>query len=446
MPVSHEALVPGSGGGVHVPIRWPAFANAAARLAQSVTSADVSGLAFQADTKTLYYLSDAAPTWVALSGGAATSATWTQVAYATALPLDGNKYMPGQLISGAVAFTVAASPVAGGMCNVRLTANGTNTPTFTGIREHGSSQGFDIRSGILNSLCVWYDGTDAWYAWSQEVNAVASDLFPPTVSSASVIVGTPTMIVVVFNEPLDAGFVPAFGSFGITNTGGSDSITGISLSGSSVTLTKSRATLAGDVITISYTQPGTNNIRDVVGNLLANFTGQSVVNAVGASLVLQTLTGISESGGVYSWVSGGIDVSQAANANVGLSGDGYIQATLQAYGGTGTVPCVFTSTSPSYTPFGTAGTYGAYLYQGKWAGIASGAISPNVVNTLTCAAGDIVRIVRSGTTMSIQVSKNAGSSWTTIDSRAVDSARRYLNITYATGGSTFSALTGTGLT
>ena len=94
-------------------------------------------------------------------------------AYAAAIPFTGNLYMPQTTVTGAITFTVAASPVRGAATYLRLVANGTNVPAFTGFNEHIGSAGYDNGNGILNAIWFWYDGVEAWYSVAQEVGAVA---------------------------------------------------------------------------------------------------------------------------------------------------------------------------------------------------------------------------------------------------------------------------------
>jgi hypothetical protein len=80
--------------------------------------------------------------------------------------------MPEQRVSGPLAFTVdSAGAIKGGAAYVRLIANGTNVPTFSGMSEHGSSMGYDGRAGIANLITFWWDGSEYFYSIAQSVNA-----------------------------------------------------------------------------------------------------------------------------------------------------------------------------------------------------------------------------------------------------------------------------------
>lgn len=88
--------------------------------------------------------------------------------------LDGNRSMPQRSITGSLSFSPATSTsVPGGRCSARLVANGANTPTFSGMLEHGSSMGFDGRSGIVNDVTFWFDGNDYWFSVMQAASPIA---------------------------------------------------------------------------------------------------------------------------------------------------------------------------------------------------------------------------------------------------------------------------------
>ena len=105
-------------------------------------------------------------------------------------------------------------------------------------------------------------------------NTPAADATPPTLSTATVNGNT---LVLTYNEALDAGSVPAGGDFmigGVTSV----SVNTVAISGMTVTLTLSAAVTSTDVVTVTYTAPGTNPLQDVAGNDAADLTTRSVTN------------------------------------------------------------------------------------------------------------------------------------------------------------------------
>jgi uncharacterized repeat protein (TIGR02059 family) len=107
-------------------------------------------------------------------------------------------------------------------------------------------------------------------------NSVA-DTTAPTASSAAVANATPTVVAITMSEAMDGNYVPAASAF----TVGGHTVSSVAISGSTINLTVSAAFVNGEAArTVGYAQPGTNNARDVAGNLLASFSGLSITNNV----------------------------------------------------------------------------------------------------------------------------------------------------------------------
>src|SRR5205823_3225668 len=85
-----------------------------------------------------------------------------------------------------------------------------------------------------------------------------------------------TTFTLQFDEPLNAGSVPATSAFAVTmNAGGSpssNSVTGVAVSGSTVTLTLGTAVAGFQSASVAYTQPGSNRLADLAGNETGAFT------------------------------------------------------------------------------------------------------------------------------------------------------------------------------
>ena len=91
-----------------------------------------------------------------------------------------------------------------------------------------------------------------------------------------------TSLTLTYGEGLDGGSRPASGDFTVEVDGSGRSVSGISISGSVVTLTLNPAVEHGDTgIRVSYT-PDTNPIRDAVGNDARGLSSRSVTNTTGA--------------------------------------------------------------------------------------------------------------------------------------------------------------------
>ncbi len=109
----------------------------------------------------------------------------------------------------------------------------------------------------------------------------ANETPAPMFSSASV---NATTLTVTFDEALDGGSAPAGSRFRVSATrpGGSDrTIAGtgtVSLSGMTATVTLGEAVVHGETVTVRYTKPGANALRDAAGNEAENFSGQAAAN------------------------------------------------------------------------------------------------------------------------------------------------------------------------
>ena len=89
-------------------------------------------------------------------------------------------------------------------------------------------------------------------------------------------------LTLTYGEGLDGGSRPASGDFTVEVGGSGRSASGVSVSGSVVTLTLNPAVEHGDTgIRVSYS-PGTNPLRDAVGNEARGLSSQSVTNTTGA--------------------------------------------------------------------------------------------------------------------------------------------------------------------
>ena len=93
-------------------------------------------------------------------------------------------------------------------------------------------------------------------------------------------------LTLTYGEGLDAGSRPASGDFTVEVDGSGRSVSGVSISGSVVTLPLDPAVEHGDTgIRVSYTVPtgaGANPIQDAVGNDARGLNNQSVTNTTGA--------------------------------------------------------------------------------------------------------------------------------------------------------------------
>lgn len=142
------------------------------------------------------------------------------------------------------------------------------------LASAGAAQSSDIivitRNGVELALTAGALATLA---------GAAPDTTAPTATASAVANGSPTIVNVTMSEALDPAFVPAAAAF----TVGGHTVSAVAISGAAINLTLSAPFVNGEAArTLAYTQPGTNNARDLAGILLANFS-RSIVNNVGDS-------------------------------------------------------------------------------------------------------------------------------------------------------------------
>ena len=135
-----------------------------------------------------------------------------------------------------------------------------------------------LTDGTEYAVRVIANGDGANSDPSGEVTATPAETTSPELSSASVDGATLTL---TFDEPLVIGEAPERSAFAVTVAGSGRGVDTVAVSGSVVTLTLVTAVSTGDTVTVDYTAPtGQSDARlqDLVGNVAASFSGQSVPN------------------------------------------------------------------------------------------------------------------------------------------------------------------------
>lgn len=193
-------------------------------------------------------------------------------------------------LTGNLALTLTSSYRS---CPIRIQQDGTGGRTLT-------INGFSvpIASGANNVTYVTavYNDVIAGYDIEYDTNIVGNvggggDVTAPTVTSVTVQNATPTKWDILFNEALDtSGSTAGTGDFSVKINAISQTVTGVSFSGSTVQLTVNPAVANGDVCLVSFVG-GANKIQDVAGNDAASFTDHAVTNNVagGGAVTFDTL-------------------------------------------------------------------------------------------------------------------------------------------------------------
>ena len=109
---------------------------------------------------------------------------------------------------------------------------------------------------------------------------VAGDSTAPMLLSATT---TALELALTYDENLDGGSEPAPSAFTVTVDGASRAVTGVSVGDTKVLLTLASAVRTGDTVTVSYTVPAMNPLRDEASNPAAAFSDHPVTNEVPAT-------------------------------------------------------------------------------------------------------------------------------------------------------------------
>ena len=103
---------------------------------------------------------------------------------------------------------------------------------------------------------------------------------PPKLQSAGV---AGTTLALTFDEALDASSVPAPGAFRVTVEGTRRHVAsgGVAIDGKTVTLTLTTAVARGNTVTVGYTRPSANPLRDDIRDKVESFADKTVTNDTG---------------------------------------------------------------------------------------------------------------------------------------------------------------------
>ena len=124
------------------------------------------------------------------------------------------------------------------------------------------------------------------------------DNIPPQPSAATINGATLTL---TFSETLDPGSIPSPTAFEVTVTAPGQAVssmpkvTGVALGGATVTLTLDTSVRRQDTVTLAYTKPQTEPLKNPVNLPVSSFTGQNVANNTPGA-VATTLSGLALSG------------------------------------------------------------------------------------------------------------------------------------------------------
>ncbi len=146
------------------------------------------------------------------------------------------------------------------------------------VTEDGSTSYTFTDNATVNATTYYYivtaiDGAGNESTNSTEISAISDDT-APTLSSATI---NEAVLILIYDEDLNYGSVPASGDYTVLVNSSPSSISQLEISSDSVIITLNTAVETGDIVTISYTA-NANPIEDSAGNNGANLSGESVTN------------------------------------------------------------------------------------------------------------------------------------------------------------------------
>jgi hypothetical protein len=336
------------------------------------------------------------------------------VAAGLVVPLDSVKTMPRRTVSGALTFTVGAT-ANGGQCVLPIVADGVSAVTFQGFTEAGFSAGFNNTAGILNMVQFFYlDGTP-YFAVSQAVNA--QPIVAPATAYSLSGPSTGTVGVASSNYTLRTNggtssavtFTPSDGGKGGTFTPSTVQI-GAASGATSATFTYTPA--AAGSVSIGVTDNGGLTDPSPIAVTVAAAATRNYIRLIAGST--DAITESVDANGGYDYTApnpnnygGPFGVSTKSLA---ANTDGYFAIVNQQIVASGVLFGFVLSQAMS--SYGDA-KYGVYSdtqadTNYKYLGNPSSSVAT------VMAAGDILRVNRSGSTITIQCSKDNGATFTAI--------------------------------
>lgn len=135
----------------------------------------------------------------------------------------------------------------------------------------------EIQAGYNSGKASAAASLDAFLVACRTAIASFIETVVPTLASAAIGLSNTKRIVLTFSEGIDKRYVPAVTDFAIA--GQVKAVTKVTIDGPFVYLDVATAFVAG-AVTVAYTKPGTNQLRDLSGNEVASITATAVTNAV----------------------------------------------------------------------------------------------------------------------------------------------------------------------
>lgn len=208
----------------------------------------------------------------------------TPVSYSTTIPLDkpeAGKYMPQTVLFASSVFTYSGQ-VEKGNCNFSLVGDGAHSPDFSA---------FTLANGYVYSPTVGANNIySAVYAYGSALlyGTLGAPTFIsfPTLTSAIVSDTDATRIDLVWSRAVNST-VSAAAAFAVS---AGHSLTSHTYDTATTShLVTSTPFVQGETKTLAYTQPVSNKMQDLSGNLVASFTGTAIADNVTTPVLVSAI-------------------------------------------------------------------------------------------------------------------------------------------------------------
>ena len=218
---------------------------------------------------------------------------WTDPPLRVSTPLSANAMLGGLSLSGTVLVPAFAADV---LTYAATVPNTTAAVTVTASTADGHAtaatvpEDFDtVADGHQVPLSVGANTVTVTVA-AEDLTATAAyvvtvtrlpETVAPTLTSARI---DGDVLVLSYDEPLDAGSVPAAAAFSVriadavTSAARSVPVTGVSIEDDSVHLSLDSASRHRDTVTVTYQAPASDAIADLAGNQAARLSGHRAAN------------------------------------------------------------------------------------------------------------------------------------------------------------------------
>ncbi len=198
----------------------------------------------------------------------------TAVVSGASLVLTYNETLDTASKPGTAAFTVkvngelrTVSSIAISGTTVALTLASPVTPGQTVTLDYAVPDTSPIQDAAGNDAAALSGRT--------VTNNTADDTTAPTLNSATV---NGASLALIYNENLDSASVPVNTSFLVKVNGSTRDVSGVAVSGTTVTLTLTSPVTNGQTVLLDYLVPDTHPLQDAAGNDAAALTGRLVTN------------------------------------------------------------------------------------------------------------------------------------------------------------------------